>query len=218
MEAIVCSIPAKKFVDRGFLIGPYCPIYGFGALSIILLLKRYMNDYVVFFVMSIIVCSVLEYLTSFFMEKIFKARWWDYSNKKFNINGRICLINSIAFGVVATVIMYFVNPEINMIISKIPEDTLQIISIILFVIFAVDYVVSSKLMLSFKDTLSKVKLDNTEEITEKIKQVLREKSIFTRRIVHAFPNVKLKIDSIKERVAAERENLRKELERFKKER
>lgn len=218
MEAIVCSIPAKKFVDRGFLIGPYCPIYGFGALSIILLLKRYMNDYVVFFVMSIIVCSVLEYLTSFFMEKIFKARWWDYSNKKFNINGRICLINSIAFGVVATVIMYFVNPEINMIISKIPEDTLQIISIILFVIFAVDYVVSSKLMLSFKDTLSKVKLDNTEEITEKIKQVLREKSIFTRRIVHAFPNVKLKIDSIKERVTAERENLRKELERFKKER
>lgn len=214
----MCSIPAKKFVDRGFLIGPYCPIYGFGTLSIILLLKRYMNDYVVFFVMSIIVCSVLEYLTSFFMEKIFKARWWDYSNKKFNINGRICLINSIAFGVVATVIMYFVNPEINMIISKIPEDTLQIISIILFVIFAVDYVVSSKLMLSFKDTLSKVKLDNTEEITEKIKQVLREKSIFTRRIVHAFPNVKLKIDSIKERVTAERENLRKELERFKKER
>ena len=211
----MCSIRAKKIVDRGFLIGPYCPIYGFGALSIIILLKRYMNDYVVFFVMSIIVCSALEYLTSFFMEKIFKARWWDYSNKKFNINGRICLINSIAFGVIATVIMYFVNSEINIIISKIPENTLKIISIILFVIFVVDYVVSSKLMLSFKDTLSKVKLDNTEEITEKIKQVLREKSIFTRRIVHAFPNVKLKVDSIKERVAVERENLRKELERFK---
>lgn len=215
MEIIVCSIRAKKIVNRGFLIGPYCPIYGFGALSIIILLKKYMNDYVVFFVMSIIVCSALEYLTSFFMEKIFKARWWDYSNKNFNINGRICLINSIAFGVIATVIMYFVNPEINMIISKIPENTLEIISIILFIIFVVDYVVSSKLMLSFKDTLSKVKLDNTEEITEKIKQVLKEKSIFTRRIVHAFPNVKLKVDNIKERVAVERENLRKELERFK---
>lgn len=215
MEIIVCSIRAKKIVNRGFLIGPYCPIYGFGALSIIILLKKYMNDYVVFFVMSIIVCSALEYLTSLFMEKIFKARWWDYSNKNFNINGRICLINSIAFGVIATVIMYFVNPEINMIISKIPENTLEIISIILFIIFVVDYVVSSKLMLSFKDTLSKVKLDNTEEITEKIKQVLKEKSIFTRRIVHAFPNVKLKVDNIKERVAVERENLRKELERFK---
>lgn len=211
----MCSIRAKKIVNRGFLIGPYCPIYGFGALSIIILLKKYMNDYVVFFVMSIIVCSALEYLTSLFMEKIFKARWWDYSNKNFNINGRICLINSIAFGVIATVIMYFVNPEINMIISKIPENTLEIISIILFIIFVVDYVVSSKLMLSFKDTLSKVKLDNTEEITEKIKQVLKEKSIFTRRIVHAFPNVKLKVDNIKERVAVERENLRKELERFK---
>lgn len=206
MEIIVCSIRAKKIVNRGFLIGPYCPIYGFGALSIIILLKKYMNDYVVFFVMSIIVCSALEYLTSFFMEKIFKARWWDYSNKNFNINGRICLINSIAFGVIATVIMYFVNPEINMIISKIPENTLEIISIILFIIFVVDYVVSSKLMLSFKDTLSKVKLDNTEEITEKIKQILKEKSIFTRRIVHAFPNVKLKVDNIKERVAVEREN------------
>lgn len=217
METIVCSIPAKKIVNRGFLIGPYCPIYGFGALSIIVLLKRYMNDYVVFFVMSIIVCSVLEYLTSYFMEKLFKARWWDYSNKKFNINGRICLINSIAFGVVATVIMYFVNPKINMIIDKMPQNILEVVSIILFIIFTIDYIISSKLMLSFKDTLAKVKLDNTEEITEKIKQVLREKSIFTRRIIHAFPNVKLKIDGIKEKVALERENLRKEIEKFKRE-
>lgn len=216
METIVCSIPAKKLVDRGFLIGPYCPIYGFGALSIILLLKRYMNDYIIFFVMSIVICSLLEYITSYFMEKLFKARWWDYSNKRFNINGRICLTNSIAFGIIATVIMYFLNPEIEFVISKIPNTTLEVLSIILFVIFTVDYIISSRLMLSFKDTLEKVKLDNTEEITERIKEALREKSIFTRRIVQAFPNVKVKIDHIKEKVAYERENLRKEVEKLKK--
>lgn len=216
METIVCSIPSRKLVDRGFLIGPYCPIYGFGALSIILLLKRYMKEYAIFFVMSIVICSLLEYITSYFMEKIFKARWWDYSNKRFNINGRICLTNSIAFGIIATVIMYLLNPKIEVVISKISESTLYIMSAIFFAIFVIDYIVSSRLMFSFKDTLAKVKLDNTEEITERIKEILKEKSFFTRRIVQAFPNVKVKIDHIKEKVASERENLRKEIEKLKK--
>ena len=121
MEVICKLIQYKKFVDRGFLIGPYCPIYGVGALLITLFLNKYTQDPVVLFVMAVVVCGVLEYLTSYFMEKIYHARWWDYSSKKFNINGRICLSNLIAFGIlgmflavpVIAVLKIFVEDYVN---------------------------------------------------------------------------------------------------------
>ena len=90
IEEIDILILQKKVVNRGFLIGPYCPIYGFGSLFIILFLNKYLDDPIVLFFMTMISCGILEYLTSFIMEKIFKTRWWDYSDEKFNINGRIC--------------------------------------------------------------------------------------------------------------------------------
>ena len=92
-EVIYCFILDKgKFQNRGFLYGPYCPIYGFGAIAIIVLLSKYEQYPIVLFVMGAIVASIIEYITSYLMEKIFNNKWWDYSNKKFNINGRICLV------------------------------------------------------------------------------------------------------------------------------
>ena len=79
METTSISIRNKKFVNRGFLIGPVCPIYGYGVVLVSLLLQKYQNDIIVTFFMSIIICGFLEYFTSYFMEIIFKARWWDYS-------------------------------------------------------------------------------------------------------------------------------------------
>ena len=80
MEVILTYSSDKKFVNRGFLIGPYCPIYGWGVLLIMFILKRYLDRPIGLFCMAVIICSVLEYLTSYLMEKLFKARWWDYSN------------------------------------------------------------------------------------------------------------------------------------------
>lgn len=105
METVSVSIQKRKFVDRGFLIGPYCPIYGTGVVAITVLLKKYSDDVVATFFMSIIICGILEYMTSYFMEKIFKARWWDYTNRKFNINGRVCLQNLVIFGILGTFIV-----------------------------------------------------------------------------------------------------------------
>ena len=79
MEVTCKSIEAKKIINRGFMIGPYCPIYGWGALAITILLKRYIDDWIVLLFMSIITCGILEYATSYVMEKLFHARWWDYS-------------------------------------------------------------------------------------------------------------------------------------------
>ena len=110
MEVTCKLIETKKIINRGFLIGPYCPIYGWGCLLITMLLNKYVDDPLVLFVMAIIICSILEYVTSYLMEKLFKARWWDYSKRRFNINGRICLETMVPFGLLALFIMYFINP------------------------------------------------------------------------------------------------------------
>lgn len=85
-ETTLCSITDRHFVNRGFLNGPYCPIYGSGALLDVLILGRIENPFLLFILGVLVTCS-LEYLTSYVMEKLFKARWWDYSDKKFNIGG-----------------------------------------------------------------------------------------------------------------------------------
>ena len=99
LEVLWIYIGTKKIVNRGFLSGPVIPIYGIGALLILFCLLRYYDDPVVVFVFGIIITSCLEYFTSFILEKIFHNKWWDYSNKRYNLNGRICLRNSFAFGV-----------------------------------------------------------------------------------------------------------------------
>ena len=112
MEVVLKLINEHKFVNRGFLIGPVCPIYGWGVLFIVLLIDGNFSDILSVFLKSILICSILEYSTSFVMEKLFKARWWDYSNKRFNINGRICLETMIPFGVMGSLIVIFVHPFI----------------------------------------------------------------------------------------------------------
>ena len=114
IEVFLKFIKYNRFVNRGFLIGPYLPIYGFGATFITFLLQKYSDDIIALFVFSMIICTILEYFTSFLMEKIFCARWWDYSNEKFNINGRVCLRNMIAFGILGILMMKYINPIKNM--------------------------------------------------------------------------------------------------------
>lgn len=203
IEEVVCSIAAKKIVNRGFLIGPYCPIYGYAALIMILTLQRYREDVVALFVMSMVLCTVLEYLTSFGMEKLFHARWWDYSHKKFNINGRVCLVNSFYFGILGCLLVHFINPFVSSVLSGFSLITLRILGLCLLVIFLLDTVISFIIMFKFKFTTDSIRKDNTEEITEKIKEIIRKKSFLHRRLLNAFPNMQA---ILKEK--------KKELERF----
>lgn len=203
MEVICKLIQTRKFINRGFLIGPYCPIYGWGAIAITVLLKRYTYDILVLFVMSMIVCSIIEYFTSYFMEKKYHARWWDYSNKKFNINGRICLETLIPFGILGVIIMYVTNPLLFHFFETIPQIILHIIIATLFIVFIVDNAISSNVIASINVEGSKLIKDNTEEITERVKDVLRKKSWLHRRLMNAYPNlkdIKVKIKKIKEKV------------------
>lgn len=193
IEGIDMLILTKKIVNRGFLIGPYCPIYGFGALFIIMVLDKYKSDALVLFVMCVLSCGILEYMTSLIMEKIFKTRWWDYSKNKFNINGRICLETLILFGIGGLIISYFINPFIMNIFNLIPNIVLNILAIIFFVIFIIDVIVSCKVIISFKNTISNVRKDSTDEIKKKVKEFLKSKSKLVNRLANAFPNYELKL-------------------------
>ncbi len=197
IESIYCFIVDKKFVDRGFLIGPVCPIYGCGCLLILVFLNKYKEDPLTLFCMSMIICSLLEYLTSYVMEKIFKTRWWDYSHKKFNLNGRVCLDNIVAFGVLGLLIVCFVNPFMVDILNMIDPILIKVVISILFVIFLIDLFVSTKIIYHVKGVGTTVLKDQTEEISAKVREVLLSKGIFVRRIANAFPDLKVKDRKIK---------------------
>jgi len=207
MEVTLGLIENKKIVNRGFLIGPYCPIYGCGVLLITLLLKKYYNYKLITFVLAILICSVLEYYTSYFMEKIFKARWWDYSNSKFNINGRICLETIIPFGIIGCFIIYYTNPFFIKVLNIFPLIVLHIASVFFLIIFIIDAIISLKVISNLK-TISKTVKDNTEEISEKVMNILKGKKVLHVRVFNAFPLLDKKLE-LKEKVLKEVERVKK---------
>ena len=190
MEVTLKYIELKRFINRGFLIGPYCPIYGCGAVLITLLLQKFVNDPITLFVYGIIICSILEYTTSFIMEKLFNARWWDYSTKKFNINGRICLETMIPFGLLGLAIVYIINPFFLKIFDKISPKTITFISISLIVIFIIDLIISLFALLAVRNEGKLLEKDNTEEMSKRIKDLLSKKNWIEKRLTSAFPNAK----------------------------
>lgn len=192
IEVIDAYIKTGKFVNRGFLIGPYCPVYGIGCTLMIILLSKYLDDIVVLFFMCIVTFSILEYMTSFAMEKLFKARWWDYSNKRFNINGRICLETMIPFGLGGVFIMYVVNPVIMYVLTSMPDILLTIFSIVIGILYILDLCVSVKVISNLKMTARNIKKDSTIEITRKVKEILSNKNYIKRRLIKAFPKLKIK--------------------------
>ncbi len=189
MESVRVSIAQKKWIDRGFLIGPWIPIYGFGSLLVTILLNKYIEDYVLTFVMSMLICGTLEFVTSYVMEKLFKARWWDYSDRYFNLNGRICLENLILFGIGCCLILYVGNPLVLRFIDWVPNIIENICLAVFLVSYIVDTIVSFKIILNIRTVSSEVK-DNTREISAKVKKIIHSKSRLYRRLVKAFPNIK----------------------------
>ncbi|MGN1337430.1 MAG: putative ABC transporter permease [Candidatus Coprovivens sp.] len=186
IDVVDVLIEKKELVNRGFMVGPYCPIYGCGSLLMIILLGQYKDNPILLFIMAILICSILEYSTSYIMEKLFKARWWDYHYKKFNLNGRICLENCLGFGLLGFIVVCYINPLIYKVIDLIPNNYINIISIILFIIFVTDFVVSFKIIAGFAKVAKSVNKDNTVEITRKVREVLSNRGLLYKRLIKAF--------------------------------
>ncbi len=191
MEVLCKVVQVRRFVNRGFLIGPICPIYGFGVLGILLLIGKTPGDILSVFLKSILICSALEYFTSYIMEKLFKARWWDYSKNKFNINGRICLETMLPFGLLGTVIVYFVNPFLSHIIEKIPSFVRLILAIIIFIVYLIDNIISFNVLNKIKSEIKRHKVDSSEIIRKKVMKWLEENTVLYRHIKNAYPKFKI---------------------------
>lgn len=134
-------ITKGKFINRGFLSGPYCPIYGFGALSVILLLNQVgpISKLMLFFA-SMLIATILELITGFILEKIFHKRWWDYTSYKFNLGGYICAEFSLLWGAVCFILYEAIHPLIIKLIGLVPIKILLIVNIIMGVMFVVDFI------------------------------------------------------------------------------
>lgn len=138
-ESVLCSILDKKPVNRGFLTGPICPIYGCGALLVIWFFYGRVENVAALFILSAVLTCSLEYLTSYIMEQIFHNRWWNYSNRKFNINGRVCLAGAIIFGTLCTCLIKIIHPFLsNIIDTYLTNFWLTIITILLMILFTFD--------------------------------------------------------------------------------
>ena len=190
-EVISCSLIEKKLVlNRGYLIGPYIPIYGFGSILMIISLGKYKNDLVVLFVMSMLICSLLEYFTSLIMEKIFKLRWWDYSNKKYNINGRVCLENGVLFGLGGVLVMKILNPVVTTLVYQAPSVLIIILGIVLFIIFFIDFVESTYILFRLKINIKKyTNKDATRAIKKEVIKSIHKNTTLTSRLINAFPGL-----------------------------
>lgn len=166
-ESSFCSIKAKKWINRGFLMGPYIPIYGCGALVVYLTLYPLKEDLWLVYMGGVVFPTILEFLTSWIMEKLFAATWWDYSNEKFNIQGRICLKVSLFWGFFSVIMVEILHPIVLSLIDKLPRTAGQVLGGLFIVVFSADFVNTVVATLDVKKTLEKM-----ENIREDIFQFL----------------------------------------------
>ena len=208
MEVICKLIQFGRFINRGFLIGPWCPIYGFGTVLITLLLSKFTDDPLAVFALAMLLCGTLEYLTSYIMEKAFHARWWDYSAKKFNLNGRVCADTLIPFGLLGLGMIYFVKPFLFRLYGQMSEMAMQAVCIALLILFLTDTVISSFTLLRLRRHAAALDGDSTEAITHAVRSALSAQPVLIRRILRAFPDASI----YNRRVIAAMKERRKRLE------
>jgi len=172
-EEFYCSIPAKRFVNRGFLYGPFLPIYGFGSMIVLLLLMPFRDKWYLVYLAGAFLCSCLEYFTHYMMEKLFKVKLWDYSSHRFNLNGRVSLKNSSLFGIGCLAIVYITAEPIYRLIDAIPSWAVHPISEVISAAFAVDTTLSVIKLNAFRKAMVELK-DISLEFGDKVTKLSGE--------------------------------------------
>lgn len=221
-EVAYCSIGQRHLVNRGFLYGPWLPIYGFGGLIVDIFLDPISSYPLLVFIAAIILTSAVEYVGSWALEKIFSIKLWDYSEHKFNINGRVCLLNSSLFGLMSMILVYGAYPWIQKAFAMIPVLIAERLGDLLRILFAVDLTLSVIKMSAFKKALGEVrekaksveakvqelkslgKSELSEEFRIKLTLELEELRDKTRnsytRIISAFPSATSKHEEVKQQL------------------
>lgn len=172
-ESLYCSLAKGKFVNRGFLTGPMCPIYGTGAVVFMVALTPFSEKWYLVLLIGMILADTVEYITSFLMEKLFHARWWDYSNKFLNINGRICFRHTCYWGLTSLVYIYLFQPFYLSIYLRVPEKIRYIVLGVIFFLFILDLINAVKNAIDVRKFMNK--LHALSESASAAKEEFKEK-------------------------------------------
>ena len=192
-ESVLCSIVEKRWINRGFLNGPYCPVYGFGAVLNLLILDGIDNIFILFYLSAVTACT-LEYFTSWLMEKLFQARWWDYSGHRCNLNGRISLAGAVVFGTLSVLLIRVIHPEVARLTEAAPDTAISAAALAIIFIAAIDCTVTVIHVLGFnrKLRLAEIRLQITEiklQLVE-IRSMIMKLNLQELRLLRAFPKLK----------------------------
>ena len=205
-----------RFINRGFLTGPWLPIYGTGAVLCtvgVQGLAPLESGYGTTFVICFVLCGTLEYMTSFVMEKRFHARWWDYSKKPMNLHGRVWIGNLVLFGLGGVLIVHVFDPLLCRLFAMISLPVRELTALVLSAVITADFVMSHFVLKLVKTGVEQSQADNTEQISREVRLLLSDRSVFHRRFAEAYPEVIYRT----ERVAARMETIRLESERLRRE-
>lgn len=174
-EMVYCSIGQRKLCEkRGFLNGPICPIYGHGALVVLIVLRGGCENPAATFLLGALLTSAVEYVTSYAMEKLFHMRWWDYSRYRFQINGRICLLNSTLFGVASVVLCHGAQPVVSgWVLGLFDAGAALPLAAVLAVVYAADIVVSVRSAIQIGQRLEKLHAIH-DELAAKLEELKAE--------------------------------------------
>ena len=176
-EVGFAAVKEHKFVNRGFLNGPICPIYGVGVTVVIALLTPYKENLILLYISSVILVTLLEGITGWAMDKIFHNKWWDYSEQPFNIGGYVCLIFSLVWGVACVAIMDFIHPPIAKLLSLLPHTLMIVVMVILGIAMFADLYVTASAIFKFNKRLASMEKIAAElhEISDQIGEDIYEK-------------------------------------------
>lgn len=139
-----------EWVNRGFLHGPFVPLYGCGSIIVILALEPFSSHPAALFISSFLLMSALEYFVGWGLEAVFNTKWWDYSNQPFNLKGRICLQYSLYWGVLGIVLVDWIHPAAEAFVSGMTEQTKEVTAMLFLMYFFADVIVSVKHALNFE--------------------------------------------------------------------
>lgn len=190
IEMVATLIQHHRIYNRGFLIGPICPIYGVGAVLGSWIFSGIDQVWLVF-LLCMIGGGILEYVTSFWMEACFHVRWWDYKTQPFNINGRTCLGAMLGIGLLGVLVIEFFTPTMLSFLGGFSNVVILAVAAMLFTISLIDLSWSLILILHFRVAAGTVEADATAEISKNIRNVMMERSKLDRRLAKAFPNLEV---------------------------
>ncbi len=169
LEVSFSAVNEGKFVNRGFLNGPLCPIYGFGMLIVLYFLKPINNNILLLFVFSALLTTILEWITGFILEKIFSIKWWDYSEMPFNLNGYVCLKFSLMWGVACVFVIKLIHPIIYDLINLTPRFVGNALLFIFIIAIIIDALATVKTLLEINR-----EMEHIDELANKMRELSDE--------------------------------------------